>query len=130
MFIIKSRRSLKYISTACLAAATISIQTILPAHADEAADKAPSPTLGTAEPDSVPTTQPGSTPKPLEGRVEEQQEESLPALEEKFKVGTTLDDAKLNALTPDNVWIQTPDWFGGKWHSETETISYMYDYKT
>jgi hypothetical protein len=130
MFITKSQQLFRHIATASFAVAAISMQTILPANSNEAADKVPSPMLGASEANAIPTTSPDNKAKPLEGRVEEQQEQSLPTLEDKFKLGTTLDDAKLNALTPDNVWIQTPQWFGGKWHSETETISYMYDYKT
>jgi len=65
----------------------------------------------------------------LQGKVEDH-ENSLPPLDDNFKVGTELNEAKLSSLTPDNIWIQVPDWFAGKWHSDIQTINYMYDYKS
>ncbi|PWU03438.1 MAG: hypothetical protein C5B53_00515 [Candidatus Melainabacteria bacterium] len=125
---IKEHQFLRLIA-ACLAAGTIGVQTTMAANADRTATGESS--VSSASPPNATLSTPGSPYKPpLEGRVEEQQEESLPAIEDKFRSGTTFDEAKLTALTPDNIWIQTPEWFGGKWHSETESISYMYDYKT
>jgi hypothetical protein len=104
----------------CVAACWIGLQTIQCADADEAG-------AGTgAAPAATTTAHPAG---PLQGTVEDH-DESLPPVEENFRVGTKFDDAKLIGLTPDNVWIHIPDWLGGKWHGETQTINYMYDYKS
>ena len=130
MFIAGRHRLVQLSATAYLMASTISIQTIMAANTDQPPASDSSPISSTPPQEATPSGTPGNPSKPLEGRVEEQQEESLPAIEAKFRTGTTFDEAALTAQTPDNIWIQTPEWFGGKWHSDTETINYMYDYKS
>jgi len=129
MFIAKRHRLFQLAAAAGLTTGAISIQASMAADTDKSSTGDSSSISSTAPPDA--TAPPQRSPsKPLEGRVEEQQEESLPAIEEKFRTGAQFDEAQLSALTPDNIWIQTPEWFGGKWHSETESINYMYDYKS
>src|SRR6516225_5837722 len=115
---------------ACLVASTTSLQTILAANGEQSTASESSSISSTAPDNTTPGRTPGNPSKPLEGRVEEQQEEALPTIEKEFRAGTKFDEAKLTELTPDNIWIQTPEWFGGKWHSEIQTINYMYDYKS
>lgn len=63
--------------------------------------------------------------KTLQGGV--QHDEQLPSLPDDYQVGKRFDPAQLTALTPNNLWYPIPDWFGGKWHSESMTITSVQD---
>jgi hypothetical protein len=63
--------------------------------------------------------------KPLEGGVE--LDEKLPSLPDDYQVGGRVDLEQLTALTPNNLWYPIPNWFGGKWHSESMTVTRVQD---
>jgi len=117
------------VTSFCVAACSIGLTTFQCAYADEPVTSDQSSASTAAATSATSANPPGNPSTALQGKVEDH-EESLPPVEDKFRVGTKFDEDKLAALTPDNIWIQIPDWFGGKWHSETQTINYMYDYKS
>ncbi len=63
-------------------------------------------------------------------RAEINHDESLPSLPDQYQVGNQFDEAKLQNLTPDNIWFPIPNWLAGGWHSETKTVDYVQDCKT
>jgi len=69
-----------------------------------------------------------SSRAPLEGKVIH--DESLPPLGDELTVGKKFDPQALSTLTPDNVWIPVPEWFAGKFHSDSQNVVLMYFYKT
>jgi len=82
----------------------------------------------TAKPDAAEVSGGGPGRTPLEGKVSH--DESLPPLGEQYSVGKKFDPSSLSALTPDNVWIPVPEWFAGKFHSDSQNVVLMYFYKT
>jgi hypothetical protein len=69
-----------------------------------------------------------ATHKPIQGGVSH--DVRLPGLPDEYHAGKQFDQANLQALTPDNVWMPIPEWYAGKWHSEFKTVEYGEDLRT
>jgi hypothetical protein len=74
------------------------------------------------------TTDKPQTKPPLSGGVVH--DEVLPGLPDQYHAGNQFDQSSLEAIQPNNIWFQIPDWFTGKWHAETKTIDYVEDCET
>jgi hypothetical protein len=81
-----------------------------------------------AKSDALPAGSSASARTPLEGKVSH--DETMPPLGEEYSVGKKFDPSSLSAQTPDNVWIPVPEWFAGKFHSDSQNVVLMYFYKT
>jgi hypothetical protein len=69
-----------------------------------------------------------ATHKLIQGQVSH--DVRLPGLPDEYHAGKQFDQANLQALTPDNVWMPIPEWYAGKWHSEFKTVEYGEDLRT
>lgn len=67
-------------------------------------------------------------PQMLQGSAEHS--ESLPAEDSRFSAGATFDAKALPEYKTANNWFWIPQWFAGKYKTESITRYYRYDYRT